>query len=265
MLKSIASNVHKGSFPHVAIFEGSIEKRGASRMAAYAALRAGAGLVTLLVADPLHNVPGDMPEFMKRTAFDTDLTGFSIVVMGPGLASRDKMVLASTIFKAALHQNVPMILDAGALELLSELTADDKSDSIIIATPHPGEAGRLLGVSAEVIQQDRVGALNRLLEISNRLPVKVIWVLKGANTMVADGDRRHICEGDCPALAVGGSGDVLGGAIAGLWGRADDAFDCARIGVVAHFAAGRMLSAKSPRGHFASEIADQLPVALMQG
>jgi hydroxyethylthiazole kinase-like uncharacterized protein yjeF len=269
LLKPFGPSEHKGAFAHVAVLEGSPETRGASRLAARASLRAGAGLVTLLVHDASASNSYDLPEFMKHELTQPaklSLPGkISSLIIGPGLGLNVKaQKQALTLLQLALKQHIPVVVDAGALGLIKTPSLKaEKHQGVVIVTPHPGEAARLLGTSAQAIQQDRVKAARQLCELTAKTGPRVIWILKGACPIVAEAGRALvICEGGIPALAVGGSGDVLSGIIAGLTGRTHDAFDTALAAVSAHLAAGRHLAQFSERGHLASDIADAVPRVL---
>lgn len=262
LLKPIKASAHKGDFGHVMILEGSKHMRGASRLAARAALRAGAGLLSLLVPETPPNAPYDLPEYIKRSYRSIDeksLNSASAIVIGPGISDDEISDEALTILKLSLKLGLTIVLDAGGLLLLSKLKVP-KSNSIIIATPHPGEAAQLLQTTAEVIQNDRVRSVQQLCDFSADLAFRVIWVLKGACPIIAEKNNKTIiCEGGLPCLAVAGSGDVLGGLIAGLIKQTDNAFDAAVLAVCSHLAVGRELQTKQIRGYLASELADALP------
>ncbi len=231
---------HKGGYGHVAVVEGSPELRGASHLAARAALRAGAGRVTLVGEGG-----GRIPELMAgglESAAHSD-----VVVVGPGLLPA--LVPVAGLAQLRHEHRVKIIADAGAIGVLTHGQAQ-------VWTPHAGEAGRVLGCAANEVQGDRVGAARALV---GRLGGVV--VLKGAQPVIASPQRCVIVEGQAPALAVAGSGDVLAGVIgavvAGALGpcSVDDAVIAA---VWLHQQAGRSLN----RGALASEIADAVAVVI---
>jgi len=201
---------------------------------------------------------------MQEKASKTKLERASVLVLGPGVTTRSRVRKAYKLLKKALSKDIPIVLDAGAIPLIKRLSPRLSSESVIIATPHPGEAARFLGISTADVQADRPETISQLLSISSKLQIKVIWVLKGANSIVADSDSQLICEGDVPTLAVGGSGDVLSGAIAGAWWPGTGGLSWVQRVVQAHLDAGRQLSTVCERGHFAREIADELAMALSQ-
>jgi ADP-dependent NAD(P)H-hydrate dehydratase / NAD(P)H-hydrate epimerase len=256
-----SSNSHKGRFGHVAILAGSAETAGAARLCARAALRAGAGLVTLLTDDPARLSAGDEPEVMRRLLDEADaaqsLEKVSVVVVGPGLG-RGAATLARgrAVLRAAAQLDLPAIVDADALRLLHE---PELRGLRCIATPHPGEAGALLGDEAAAVQSDRGRAAARLAALTSR----TTWVLKGACPVVAlPSGRQVIAPGGHLPLAVGGSGDVLAGVLAALAALGIPLPLAALAGVVAHQEAGALLAEEGRRGHLAREIADAVAAAL---
>jgi NAD(P)H-hydrate epimerase len=145
------------------------------------------------------------------------------------------------------------VVDADALNLLAESGHAPRGDWIL--TPHPGEAGRLLGSSAPEIQRDRLGALDRLIERYHGTVV-----LKGAGTLVgALGRTPGLCERGNPGMATAGTGDVLTGAIAGILAQCRDPWAAARIGVLVHAMAGDAAARSGgERGVLASDLVREL-------
>jgi NAD(P)H-hydrate epimerase len=143
-------------------------------------------------------------------------------------------------------------VDADALNLLAEEGIRPRDNWIL--TPHPGEAGRLLGISAEEVQQDRLGALARLIERCHGTVV-----LKGAGTLVgAPGRTPGLCERGNPGMASAGMGDVLTGAIAGILAQCADPWRAARVGVLVHALAGDAAARGGERGLLAGDVAREL-------
>jgi NAD(P)H-hydrate epimerase len=146
----------------------------------------------------------------------------------------------------------PLVVDADALNLLADHGASAREDWIL--TPHPGEAGRLIGVSAQDIQRDRLAALDRLVE---RFHGTI--VLKGAGTLVGARARTPgVCERGNPGMATAGSGDVLTGAIAGILAQCRDHWIAARVGVLVHAMAGDAAARGGERGLLATDLAREL-------
>lgn len=270
---------YKNSYGHIAVIGGAGGLSGAAHLAALAALRSGAGLVTALVPAPsAPAVKGNRPEIMTlalpspdknapwQQAWTAESASFiqrcQSVVAGPGMGRSDDALI---FIKGLLEEKdrPPTVFDADALVLLARcpallhhLTERD------ILTPHPGEAAALLGWTTEDIQKNRFRAL---AELTRQTPAAV--VLKGAGSLAAQGDSPQlICPVDIPQLSIGGSGDVLAGCAAALLARSD------RLGLSAlaalgaalrlHAAAGQHCSSAFPhRGNGATELAATLPAA----
>ena len=248
-------NAHKGHFGHVGVVAGSPRTAGASQLAAYAALRVGAGLVTRLVAPPICPEPA-FPECMLREFDASDrLAGIDALVIGPGLGtSKEAHSRAESVMKEATELSIPLVVDADALPLCKRLPRLRG-----VATPHPGEAARLLKTSAQEVQQDRLTAARALREMSAEQGNELVWVLKGACPIVAPpGNDLWICDGGHPSLAVGGSGDILAGALGAFLARGMQLDDAALRAVRLHQTAGESLGQEQVRGHFARQIADKM-------
>ena len=259
-LKNRPRNTHKGNFGHVLVVGGLRGMSGAVRLCGEAALRSGAGKVTL-ATDPAHaaHVNQGRPELMV-SAIDTEgalrslLENDFTVAVGPGLGTSD---WSGSLFNCCLDSSAPLVVDADAINLLAQrLQREPVSHDRWILTPHPAEAARLLGCSADEVQQDRVGAASG---IAGRLGACV--VLKGCGTVVADASGRYaICAAGNPGMATAGSGDVLTGVIAALLGQGMGCFDAARAGVLAHAMAGDFAAASlGETGMIAGDITDALP------
>ncbi len=219
------ATAHKGDFGHVLVVGGNHGMSGAIRLAGEAALRTGAGLVTVATR-PAHAVLLSLvrPELMCHgIAAPEDLGPLlaraTVVVVGPGLGQDD---WARGLLAAVLEAPMPLVVDADALNLLAS-TPRRRPDWVL--TPHPGEAGRLLGSSSSVVQQDRLGALEAL---EARYGGTI--VLKGHGTLVTGaGQSPWLITSGNPGMATAGMGDVLSGVIAGL---------LAQLPAQAHAAAG---------------------------
>jgi NAD(P)H-hydrate epimerase len=225
------------------------------RLSGEACLRVGAGLVTVAVApENVGAIASGCPELICRpVTYADDLTdaleNANVVAIGPGLGRSD---WARAAFDRVLTCGKPLIVDADALNLLS---AAPRRRADWILTPHPGEAGRLLGTNAKAVQEDRLAALDALLE---RYGGTV--VLKGAGTLVATaGAVPGLCERGNPGMATPGAGDVLTGVIAGILAQCRDAALAARVGVWVHAMAGDSAARNGgERGLLASDIAREL-------
>jgi len=255
-------NSHKGSYGHVLAVGGIEGMSGAIRLCGEAALRSGAGRVTL-ATDPVHAalVNQSRPELMVRPVSTAEellplLDGGHTIALGPGLGRAE---WSETLFKACLDSNAPMVVDADGLNLLAEQgndqTADLRRDNWIL-TPHPAEAARLLDCSVVDIQNDRVKAAQDIASHYN-----AVVVLKGCGTVIAKpGGEYAICPLGNPGMATAGSGDVLTGIIAALLAQGLNCRDAAITGVVAHAAAGDMAAQKLGEiSLIAGDIIEQLP------
>jgi NAD(P)H-hydrate epimerase len=184
-------------------------------------------------------------------AIGAHLAAATVIAIGPGLGQSP---WARGMLEAVLAAGKPLVIDADALNLMAEGEMAFPVGSII--TPHPGEAARLLNCAASDIQNDRAGALNRLA-----LTPGVVVVLKGASTLV--GGHAHVssvCEFGNPGMAVAGMGDVLTGAIAGVYAQCRDAWLAARAAVLLHARAGDYVAAQvGDRGLLAVDVAAALP------
>ena len=288
-LRTRPHDAHKGSAGHVVVVGGGEGMPGAARLTGVAALRAGAGRVTVLTApNSVAAVAAGCAELMVR-GIDTDKRGSEALVeifeaadavaVGPGLGRTPwGRAVFSQVCALLTRRDLPSVLDADALNLLAESRATPARS---VLTPHPGEAARLLGISAGDVQQDRLTAL-RSLEAA--YPATI--VLKGAGTLISD-RVPWLCPYGNPAMAAPGMGDVLSGVIAALLGQRIQGQRiqgqrmtvslAARVGVLWHALAGDLIASKSAagvwiageggrarhdRGLLASELAAALPAAL---
>jgi ADP-dependent NAD(P)H-hydrate dehydratase / NAD(P)H-hydrate epimerase len=246
---------NKGDFGRVLVVGGGSGMPGAARLAGEACLRVGAGLVTLAVApENVASITAGRPELIcvgveNEAALAEPLTGADVVAVGPGLG---RSPWARALLTAVLGSGRPLVVDADALNLLAEGKPQPRADWIL--TPHPGEAGRLLGKTAADIQRDRLSALERLLE---RYDGTV--VLKGAGTLVgARGRVAGLCDRGNPGMATAGSGDVLAGAIAGILAQCRDPWAASRTGVLVHAMAGDAAARAGERGVLAGDLVREL-------
>lgn len=258
-------NSHKGHYGWLLGVGGDRGMNGALRLCGEAALRAGAGKVTLLT-HPAHAAYLNLgcPELMVRgveegEALAEALSGADAVVAGTGLGRSD---WSRSVLDACKGLSKPLVLDADALNLIAEDSAVEEfpiPKGNTVMTPHPAEAARLLGSDASEVQQDRVGAARELARRSG-----AVVVLKGCGTVVADpGGRYAICPLGNPGLASAGTGDVLAGVIAAMLAQGLRAWPGAATGAVAHAAAGDLAAAEiGERGLIASDVSARLPAVL---
>jgi NAD(P)H-hydrate epimerase len=252
---------HKGDHGRVLIVGGGLGMAGAARLAGEACLRAGAGLVT--IATHAANVPaivGSRPELIchgveEATAIDPLIERADVVALGPGLGQD---AWARSLFDRVIASGRPLLVDADALNLLAARPA--RRDDWVL-TPHPGEAARLLGVEASVIQRDRLEALRLLVERCGG-----VVVLKGAGTLVGmRGAVPALCDHGNPGMGVAGMGDVLSGIIAGLWAQTRNLHESARVGVLVHALAGDAVARRGERGMLATDLFPQLQSLINMG
>lgn len=254
LLRPRPRDAHKGCFGHVLVIGGNHGMGGAARMAAEAAARVGAGLVSVATR-PAHVAPllAARPELMCRgvdTAADLDplLAKATVVAIGPGLGQDD---WARALYRRVLAHPGQVVADADALNLLA---AEPSRREGWILTPHPGEAARLLKTDARGVQDDRFGAAARLAA-----DLGAVVVLKGVGTLVqAPGESPWVCDRGNPGMASGGMGDVLTGIIAGLLAQGLAAESAAMAGAFVHAVAADRAAAQGERGLLALDLMDHL-------
>jgi NAD(P)H-hydrate epimerase len=221
-------DAHKGDFGHVLVIGGSLGKAGAAAMAGMAALRAGAGLVTVAVPrSVLPTVAGYAPELMTEPLEEDGgvvslraleyerleklSEGKSVIALGPGISRHPEA--AEFVRAVVAKSKLPVVLDADGLNAFQGCADQlDGSQRPLVLTPHPGEMARLVGLSTEAVQQDRVGVARKFAADHH-----CVVVLKGWRTLIAqpDGSVWLNTTGN-PGMATGGTGDVLTGMIASL-------------------------------------------------
>lgn len=270
---SLPENSYKNIFGHLYVFGGKPGLEGAAHLSCAAALRTGVGLVT--AGAPLHSLPGiksGWPEIMTFPVSQGDewpenlcddlqkgILAADALVIGPGLGlGKDSLRFLEQVL--SLPHRPPAIIDADALTLLAiQPGLLDFTGERDIFTPHPGEAARLLGITASTVQDDRMMALRRLVNIASG-----VFILKGAGTILSQRNEKTLLSPyDLPALAVGGSGDVLSGCAGAFLAmrnlQEDSTLAKAARAVISHAMAGLSLSEKmTGRGILANEIADEL-------
>ena len=262
---------HKGTFGKLLIAAGCEQYRGAPLLAARGAFRAGAGLVALAVPTTLRlGISIALPEATYAEVEDNGrLTAVSVqhiqqtagdydaLLVGPGLGDAEEFI--TTLFPAdGAAPGLPMVIDADGLNGLARLEKWwQRLPTNCVLTPHPGEMARLMGIS--------LTELKKLDRIETALAQAQKWdqvvLLKGAYTVVAAPDgRATLLPFANPVLAVGGSGDVLSGAITALLGQGLAPYDAARLGGTLHGLAGELSDQKA--GVLAAELGDWIPEAI---
>ncbi len=276
LLPPRGSTSTKFSSGHVLIAGGSRGLTGAPRMAAHAAMRAGAGYVTACVPASVQTIlaTGGLPELMTRGLPEEDgslaVGGVDAVLeaarrggslaLGPGLGREPgAFALAREL---ACHAPVPTVIDADGLNAhagrLGELS---RREAPTVLTPHAGELGRLLELPSEEIERERLRHARAAAELA-----RAVVVLKGDDTLIADPTGSGVVAvsmGGSPALATAGTGDVLTGVIAALLAQGLPAFAAAAAGVQLHAAAGRVAARAvgAAEGVIASDVIAALPFA----
>jgi NAD(P)H-hydrate epimerase len=264
---------HKGHYGHVLVAAGSPGKTGAAILAARAALRSGAGLVTLAVPASLVPIVAahdpevmtlGLPESVDGTVAAEALgvipsSGADVIVAGPGLGRGEDVV---SFVLGLLSLDVPLVLDADALNALADARAKwAPRRSATIITPHPGEMARLAQSSTADVQARRIEIAR---DFATAHDVHV--VLKGHRTVVSTpGGRVSLNMTGNPGMATAGSGDVLAGAIGGWLGQIGEASAAARLAVYVHGLAGDLAAKEVGQvALIARDIIDQLGAAVQR-
>jgi ADP-dependent NAD(P)H-hydrate dehydratase / NAD(P)H-hydrate epimerase len=241
---------HKGNYGHVLIVGGDLGYSGAARLAGEAALRVGAGLVSVATrAEHAGLMNLNRPELMCHGIGSAGqlaalLEKASVIVIGPGLGQSD---WAKELFMATVKAQKPLIIDADGLNLLARSPTTNPD---WILTPHPGEAARLLSSSTAEIQQDRFASA-----LAIQAKYDGIALLKGAGTLIASKNEVAVSTTGNPGMASGGMGDVLSGVIAGLLGQGLSLKNAAQQGAYRHGEAADLAAEKDgERGLLASDL-----------
>lgn len=265
---------HKGNFGHALVLAGSPGKTGAGVMASEAALRIGAGLVTLGLPKSLNlamearltevmTLPlaeGDDQNISVRAldAILVELRSKSCVALGPGLSTKGDT--PELVRELAFRVELPMVIDADGLNALVGMVHGLKrAPAPRILTPHPGEMARLLSTTTPEVQRDRIGAALRLAQLTGSYVL-----LKGAGTVLADPEGRILLvpTGN-PAMASAGMGDVLTGILAGLLAQGLDSMDAMALGAFLHgWMADEWVRLHGGRGLLAADLIQMIPECL---
>jgi len=247
-------SAHKGDFGHLLLVGGGLGMPGAIRLAGEAALRCGAGRVSI-ATHPSHlaAITSGRPELMchaidKPSAVRTLLETVDTLALGPGLGTAK---WGQDLFNEVLNSELPMVVDADALNLLAR--SPIRRDSWIL-TPHPGEAARLLDTSVASIQEDRLGAIGKLTDKYGGTVV-----LKGAGTLISALDSAPwMSASGNPGMAAPGMGDVLTGVVAALLAQGMSFETAAAFGVEIHALSGDRAAKSGQRGLIASDVLQEL-------
>lgn len=274
MLPARPKDAHKGTFGTVVVIAGSLGFTGAAYLASTAAARTGAGLVRLLVGESIYPILAAKvtevmatpmaevaPGAIGHAAHDSvlrQLEDAEAAVIGPGLG-RDRSTWRLVV-DLAMNAECPLVIDADGLNALADAPRTKrKLGPRRILTPHVGEMSRLMGKTIDQIAADRQGAARKAAKEWG-----AVVVLKGAKTVVAHPDGR--CSEDpheVPALATGGTGDVLSGMIGALVAQGSDPFSAAVTGVYVHAAAGRRVAQRlGDSGLLAGDLLTEIPLVM---
>lgn len=268
------ADTHKGTYGHLVVMAGSRGKTGAAILACRAAMRAGAGLVTLAAPRGLNNIfASSLVEVMTEPLKDNGrdeiealndddwralLERKGALLFGPGIGVTD--TTRNTLRWLLRNLDLPWVIDADGLNNLAlELDRLRHAKTAPVLTPHPGEMARLLGTSNATVNQNRV-EVARDFALKHRCHI----VLKGARTVIASADGKvFINPTGNSGMASGGMGDVLAGLLAALLGQGLSPEDAMKLGVYLHgFVGDRVAAARGQIGLIASDIVDGLPSGL---
>jgi ADP-dependent NAD(P)H-hydrate dehydratase / NAD(P)H-hydrate epimerase len=269
------SDTHKGKRGHVLVIGGASGMEGAPVLTSHAALRSGAGLVTMVRPKGSEGVLV-RPEIMQKIPPRSDKGSFGpfdkdfweevlgkkqSIVIGPGFGTNDdsRHILEYVISYSSLH-SVPLVIDADAISILSSLKPLMSSlASHMILTPHPGEFSRLTGYSVHEIQSKRMTLSHKFTSEH-----EVVLLLKGAYTVVSAKEYQYISPYQEPVLGVAGSGDTLSGILGALLGKKLSTLEASVLSVFLHAEAGRVWAFRnlSQSGLFVSELSDLIPELL---
>ena len=266
-LPAFGGDDHKGSRGRVLVIGGSEHMPGAPALTARAALRAGAGLVSVMLPDlsqrsaqfsdectlvPLKHSHRHF-EVMHLVDIEEQISGFHAVALGPGIGNESDSFVCE-LLELLDNRRLRLVIDADALNTVSRQSL--KLSETTIITPHPGEAGRLLGVSTETIQQDRYRALEQLRE-----KYQCTVLLKGAPTLIGGSDIGWVNPTGNALLSTAGSGDVLTGLIATALARGLASVDAACFSAYFHGLIADLLGEKCPAPVIAGDLIEMIPEA----
>jgi len=275
ILRRLNRRVHKNDFGHVLIVAGSRPLLGAGALCSLAALRCGAGLVTLGVPESLNEtaqkkispaiMTWPLPETKEKTVGESafrkiqkKFSSFQALAIGPGLSGNTET--KKFILKIIARSSVPLIIDADALNALSEdLTPLYQNRGVKILTPHPGEMSRLTGLKKSVIEARREEVAQKFAR-----EFHCCLLLKGDRTVVASPDGKvYVNKTGNAGMATAGSGDVLTGMIAAFLAQGLEDFEAARWGAYLHGLAGDTAAKKIPKASLtATDIIEAIPRAI---
>jgi len=255
MISPRSRTAHKGEFGHLLVIGGAPGYSGAARLAAEAGARTGAGLVSVAThPDHASLMNLSCPELMCHGVHNSRelaplLKKASVIAVGPGLGQG---AWSCGLLGRVLDTDLPMVVDADALNLLA---AEPLQRDNWVLTPHPGEAGRLLGQTSRQVQANRFTAVSDL-----QARYGGVVILKGAGSLIKDSQQRSLalCSDGNPGMASGGMGDLLTGIVGGLLAQGFDPSDAACIGTCLHAAAADKAASEGERGMLASDLLPEI-------
>lgn len=278
------SDTHKGSYGRVLVLAGSPGMTGAAYLCSKAALRSGSGIVTLGIPESLNYIMEmkltcvmtyPLPETKASTLSNKGrkeilnlCESHDVVALGPGLSQQPET--KDLILWLIKNIDRTMVIDADGLNALADnVNVLYKIKQNAVLTPHPGEMSRLTGLgSVKNVQKERLNTATQFVQsIQKELgdEKKIVLVLKGDKTVVADYGKVYVNHTGNPGMATAGAGDVLTGIIVSLIGQGFDVFDASQLGVYIHGLAGDIAAEKKGElSMIASDIIDCLPDAFIK-
>ncbi|MGR3303735.1 MAG: NAD(P)H-hydrate dehydratase [Candidatus Scalindua sp.] len=277
-------NTHKGIYGRVLVLAGSPGMTGAAYLCSKAALRSGSGIVTLGLPESLNPVMETkltcvmtypLPETKATTLSNRGrkeilklCESHDVVALGPGLSQQPET--RELILWLIKNIDRTMVIDADGLNALANnVNVLHKIKQNVVLTPHPGEMSRLAGLgSAKDVQKERLDTAAHFVKSFQKKSgdgKKLVLVLKGDKTIVADYEKVYVNRTGNPGMATAGTGDVLTGIIVSLIGQGFDVFSASQLGVYIHGLAGDIAAKKNgEQSMIASDIIDCLPAAFIK-
>jgi len=274
-LKPRSVDGHKGDFGKVCIVAGSVGMSGAAALAGISALRSGAGLVRVAVPESVVAIAASIEPSFTTIPLAEDSNGMisskavgivlgavgqnDVMAFGPGVGMGRGV---KWVLNALIKQRIPLVIDADGLNNLCGITGWRESlKADLILTPHPGEMKKLW--SSMIREQLPVERAEQAFQLAKK--TKSIVVLKGAGTVVSDGQKIYVNKTGNPGMATAGSGDVLTGVLTALVGQGLSCFDAAVLGVYVHGLAGDIAAQKIGQvSMIATDIANALGQAFIE-
>lgn len=249
---------HKGNFGKVLIIAGSDEYTGAAYFSAEAAVKSGAGLVSLATGTGVRKILQSklaevmVSEYEDRVKLNSLIDGSDIIAIGPGLGSGENTF--NLVKEVLLRKRTPVVIDADGINAVRDnLSLLSKRQGVTVITPHLGEMSRIINMPISEIEENRLKVAK---EFANKY--NTIVLLKGYNTIITDGKKVMINPTGNSAMASGGMGDVLTGIITSFIGQGIDPFEATVCAAFIHGLSGEILS-KKKYSVTPSDVLDRLP------